>query len=269
MRGSFLQLVILLLAAVSASNATVSSQQPADAVDGWTEDIQTSVQRSRSRRRRSPQNQLDSAKTSLELCLDNSKVSRTGGTCSWWACDASRDAQCSGSKCVCRCTSGVVGSDCLCSSGGKCSPCTSAQLAQQVSSCDNKVAIVTKETRKLAEYDLKQAKTKLSAAESAYESCYKRYNTGPSSTRKYGDSGGTCAVWGCNTSRDSVCKNARCLCDGDKCAGNGDCVPCSNAQLAERLEDATSSCAAKKSDIATTKSDLQQYQQAVDDLPPQ
>eukprot|EP00930_Biecheleria_cincta_P062276 TRINITY_DN4775_c0_g1_i2.p1 TRINITY_DN4775_c0_g1~~TRINITY_DN4775_c0_g1_i2.p1 ORF type:complete len:586 (-),score=54.45 TRINITY_DN4775_c0_g1_i2:544-2301(-) len=146
----------------------------------------------------------------------------TGGTCAFSSCDASRQARCLQGRCVCADGTCAVGGGCVSNStmcnvytGGACrfTSCSTSRQAQCLQGncvCGDGACAVAG-----------QCVPRGTASAPAPST------TSPSSISNSGcslDTGGTCRVSSCYSSRNATCQSRRCLCGAGTCAVGGACV---------------------------------------------
>jgi len=127
----------------------------------------------------------------------------TGGTCRVFSCNSSRKASCKNSKCVCGAGS--------CAIGGKC-------VATQAPTAHPTVQPTAAPTAHPTVQPTAQPTANPTANPTASPSNQCSKNTG-----------GTCRVFSCNSSRKASCKNSKCVCGAGKCAIGGKCVSMTGA----------------------------------------
>merc|ERR1712093_714736 len=103
----------------------------------------------------------------------------TGGTCRVFSCNSSRKASCKNSKCVCPAGSCAIGGKCVATQAPTAHPTVQPTAAPTAQPTANPTA-------------------------SPSNQCSK-------------NTGGTCRVFSCNSSRKASCKNSKCVCGAGKC----------------------------------------------------
>jgi len=142
-----------------------------------------------------------------EKCKSGPCLSDSGGTCRFFGCSSSRGATtCVKGRCVCK--------QGFCAENGRCeNPCEDSPWTIGCPS-----AAVRLKTAFLPQTDLDEKD----------HSCYVplRHEEPSSGLPCHADTGGTCRIFGCSSSRGSTaCLQGKCLCEPDFCAREGQCVP--------------------------------------------
>jgi len=143
------------------------------------------------------------AATCVSVAAADTCLKDTGGTCRFLWCDTSRGAtECSGGKCLCK--PGYCAYDGGCAAPSRCdinTPGTCSLL-----SCSKKRGAV----------DCVDGKCVCKPGACAFD--------GKCVAGCESDTGGSCRLFGCSSSRNAVCEGHSCVCKPGHCALDGKCV---------------------------------------------